>query len=109
MARSSAYAVMVHVDVNVLKWYPRLSFSSQRSNDSKNIMNRYGLKVSPCMVPQLIVIGCVVPKLLPVKDVVEFLYMFPTISTASNGISRSFIRTSSCAWSMKPKVLQKSM
>ena len=28
MARSSAYAVVVHVERDVLKWYPRSSFSS---------------------------------------------------------------------------------
>ena len=85
MAKSSAYAVVEHVDVDVLKWYPRLSFSSHRSRGSKKMRNRYGLRVSPCMVPRLIFIWGVVPKMLPVKDVVEFSYMLPTISTASMG------------------------
>ena len=61
MARSSAYAVVVHVDVDVFKWYPMLFFFSQRSRDYMNIINKYGLRVSPCMVPRLIVIGCIIP------------------------------------------------
>ena len=36
-------------------------------------MNKYGLRVSPCMVPRLMLMGGVVPKWLPVKAVVEFL------------------------------------
>ena len=39
--------------------------------------------MSPWMVPRLMLIGGVVPKWLPVNEVVEFLYMLPTISTAS--------------------------
>lgn len=70
----------MHVDEDVLKWYPRLSFFNHLSSDSRKIMKRYGLKVSPCIIPRLILIGCMVPKWLPVKDVVEFLYMLPTIS-----------------------------
>ena len=31
MAKSSAYAMVMDVDVDVLKWYPRLSFSSHQS------------------------------------------------------------------------------
>ena len=33
-------AVVVHVDVDVLKWYLRLSFSNHRSRGSKNMINR---------------------------------------------------------------------
>ena len=47
MAKSSAYTVVMHVDIDVLKWNPRFSYSNQRSKDSKD-MNRYGLRVSPC-------------------------------------------------------------
>ena len=39
--------------------------------------------MSPWIVPWLIVTGGVVPKWLLVKEVVEFLYMFPIISAAS--------------------------
>ena len=65
---------------DVLKWYPRLSFSSHLRSGSRNMMNRYGLRVSPCMVPRLICIGGVVSKVITGKDVVEFVYMFPTTS-----------------------------
>ena len=109
MARSSAYAVVVHMIVEVLKWYPILFFSNQRSSDSKNMINKYGLRISPCMVLRLISIRGLVPKIVLVKDVVEFLYMLLTISTASMGKPMSSMRTSSRAWSMKPKALQKSI
>ena len=39
----------------------------------------------------------------------NFLYIFPTISTASWEKSRSSIRASSLAWLMKLKALWKSM
>ena len=62
MAKSSAYAVVVHVEWEVLKWYPMSSFSSHLRSGSRKIINRYGLRVSPCIVPRLISIGSVVPK-----------------------------------------------
>lgn len=61
------------------------------------------------MVFMLIVIGGFVPMWLPVKDVVEFFYMFPSISTASKGKPRSSMRASSLAWSMEPKAFRKSI
>ena len=73
IVRPFAYAVVVHVEGDVLKWYPMSSFSSNLNSNSRNIIKKYGLSVSPCMVPRLIVIGGVVSKWLPVKDVVEFL------------------------------------
>lgn len=103
IARLFAYAVVVHVEVNMLKWFSMSYFSNHHSNGYRNMINKYELRVSLCMVPRLIVIGCVVPKWLPVKDVVEFLYMFPTISTTSKGKPKSSIRASSMTWSMEPK------
>ena len=41
--------------------------------------------MSPWMEPLLMLMGGVVPKWLPVKEVVEFLYMLPMISIASVG------------------------
>ena len=41
---------------------PMLSFSSHLSRGSRKMINRYGLSVSPCIVPRLILIGGVVPK-----------------------------------------------
>lgn len=46
----------------VLKWYPMLSFSSHLRRGSRKMINRYGLSVSPCIVPLLIFIGSIVPK-----------------------------------------------
>lgn len=109
IARSLAFAVVLHVARDVLKWYPMSYFFSHLRSGSKNMINRYGLRVSPCMVPRLFVIGGVVPKWFPVMAVVEFLYMLPTISVASKGKPRSFIMTNSLAWSMDPKAFLKSM
>ena len=58
-------------------------FLSHLKKDSRKMINRYVLKVSSCIVPQLISMGSVVPKWLLVKDVVEFLYIFSIISIAS--------------------------
>ena len=41
--------------------------------------------MSPWMVLLLMLIGGVVPKWLPVNEVVKFLYMLPMISIASVG------------------------
>ena len=60
----------------MLKWYPKLSFSSHLRSGSRNIINRYGLRVSPCMVPRLIFIGNVDLKWFLMKDVVEFYICF---------------------------------
>ena len=65
--------------------------------------------MSLCIVPRLILIGSVVPKWLPVKAVVESVYIFPTISTASSGYPRFSMMARSLAWSMEPKVFLKSM
>ena len=40
IARSSAYAVVVQVERDVLKWYPRSSFSSHLRKGSRKMMNR---------------------------------------------------------------------
>ena len=53
--------------------------------------------MSPCMVPLLICTGGVVPKWLPLKEMVEFVYMFPISSTASRGYPRSSIIARSLA------------
>ena len=52
------------------------------------MMNMYGLRVSLCIFPRLISMGSVVLEWLLVKDVIEFLYIFPTISTAFRGQPR---------------------
>ena len=50
IARLYAYVVVVHVAVDVVKWYPMLSFSSHLNSGYKNIINKYGLSVYPCAV-----------------------------------------------------------
>ena len=62
IARWFACAVVVHVAGNVLKWYPGLFFSNHLRRGSRNMIKRYGLKMSPCIVLRLISIGGVVSK-----------------------------------------------
>ena len=76
---------------------------------SKKIMKRYGLRVSPWMVPRLMLIGGVVPKWLPVNEVVESLYILPMISIASVGYPRSSMSANSLAWSIVPNAFLKSI
>lgn len=54
MARLSTYIVLLHVIVGIWKWYPTLHFSSKRKSGSRKTMNKYGIYVSPCIVPLLI-------------------------------------------------------
>ena len=109
IVKSSAYAVVVHVVDDVLKWYPKLFFSSHLRSGSMNMINKYGLRVPPYIVPRLISIGGVEPKWFLVKEMVEFLYILPTMLIVSIGYPRSSMRASSIAWSMDPKALRKSM
>ena len=57
MAKSLAHAVVVHVALDVLKWYPMLSVPSHLKRGSRKIINRYGLSVSPWIVARLMLIG----------------------------------------------------
>lgn len=47
----------------------------------KKMINRYALRVSPCIMSRLIFIGGIIPKLFSANNVVWFLYMCPIIST----------------------------
>ena len=96
-ARSSAYAAELILNLDVPNVYPLLPLCSHLSNGSRNIKNRYGLRVSPWMVPLWMGIGFFLPKCLPVNIVVECAYMFPISVTASNGYPRSFIIAKSLA------------
>ena len=71
-ARSSAYAAELIVSLDVPNVYPFLPLCSHINRGSKNIRKRYGLSVSPCIVPLCIGIGFVCPKCSPVKMVLEF-------------------------------------
>jgi hypothetical protein len=72
MAKSSAYAAEFIVYYDVLNLYPRFPRSSHLSSGSRNMMKRYGLSVSPCMVPLCMCIGFVLPKCVP-KNLVDEL------------------------------------
>ena len=109
MTRSSTQVVALHVIVEVLKWYSMLFFPNHRKSGSRKMMKRYGLIVSPCIVPMVIKISGVAPKQLPWKEVVEFMQRLPVHSPVSLGQPRSSIRASNLAWSMKPKAFLKSM
>ena len=51
--------------------YPLFPICSHCRSGSRKIINRYGLSVSPCMVPLCIGIGCVLPKYSPMYVVVD--------------------------------------
>ena len=71
IAKSSAYAAELMVSLDVPSVYPFLPLCNHLSNGSKNIRNRYGLSVSPCMGPLCIGIGSVLPKCSPVNIVLD--------------------------------------
>jgi hypothetical protein len=50
-ARSSAYDADEILTLDVPKVYPLFPCCSHLSRGSKNMINRYGLRVSPCIVP----------------------------------------------------------
>ena len=51
VAKSSAYAADVIFTFDVPKVYPLSPYCSHLRRGSKNIINKYGLKVSPYIVP----------------------------------------------------------
>jgi hypothetical protein len=85
MAKSSAYAAELSVYSDVLSLYPRLLPSNHLSSSSRDMIKRYGLSVSPCMVLLCMWIGLVLPKCDPKNIVDELEYMFPIRLMASCG------------------------
>ena len=71
-AKSSAYAAELMVSLDVPSVYLFLPLCNHLSNGSKNIKNRYGLSVSPCMAPLCIGIGFVFPKCSLVNIVLDW-------------------------------------
>ena len=69
--RSSAYAAELIVSLDVPNVYPFFPVCSHLSSGSKNIRKKYGLSVSPCIVPRCIGMGFVLPKCSPVNMVLE--------------------------------------
>ena len=108
-AKSSAYAAELIVSCDVPNVYPLFPLCSHRSKGSRNIKKRYGLSVSPCMVPLCMGIGFVLPKYYPKKIVLECKYMLPIIWIASSGYPKSFMMANSLAWSIDPNAFLKSM
>ena len=70
-AKSSAYAAELTVIFDVPNVYQFCPFCSHRNSGSKNIINKYGLSVSPCIVPLCIGIGFVFPKYSLVNIVLD--------------------------------------
>ena len=71
MARSFADAAEFSINCDVLSLYPSLPLSSHCSSGSREMMKRYGLNVSPCMVPLCMWIGLVFSKWDPENIVDE--------------------------------------
>ena len=71
VARSSTYVTELIVNLDVPNVYPFFPLCSHLNSGSKNIRKRYGLTVSPCIVPLCISIGFVLPKCSPVNMVLE--------------------------------------
>ena len=59
IARSSAYTAIFIVILDVPSVYPFLPLCNQRRSGSKNTMDKYGLRVSPWIVPLCIGIFCI--------------------------------------------------
>ena len=85
MAKLFAYATELSVCCDVLSLYPRLPLFSHLSSGYSDMIKRYGLSVSPCMVPLCMWIGLVLPKCDPKNVVDEMEYMFPIRLMASRG------------------------
>ena len=72
------------------------------------MINKYGLKVSSCIVHLWMGIGRGFPKYSPVNMVEDCEYMFPMRFMESLGYPKYFIMASSLAWLMEPKAFFKS-
>ena len=108
-ARSSAYAADEILTLDVPKMYLLFPCYSHLRRSSRNMINRYGLRVFPCMVPLWMGIGKVLPKCSLVNMVEDCEYTFPMRSMESLGYPRSFIMDKSLVWSFEPKTFLKSM
>ena len=109
MAKSSAYAAELSVYCDVLSLYPKLPLSNHLSSGSRDMMKRYGLSMSPCMVLPCMWTGLVFPKWDPKNIVDDLEYMFSIRLMASCGYPRSAIIDNNQAWSIEPNAFLKSM
>ena len=79
------------VSFDVPKVYPFFLLCSHLSSDSRNMMKRYGLRISSYIVPLCMGIYDVFPKYSLVIMVLECEYMLPINDIASSRYSKSFI------------------
>ena len=101
-AKSSAYVAEEIFTLDVPNVYPLFSCCNHLKRGSRNMMNKYGLRVSPCIVPLRMGMGCVLLKCSPMNVVVDCEYMFPIRCMALFGYPRSFIMARSLAWLIEP-------
>ena len=73
------------------------------------MIKKYGLRLSPCIVPLCIGISFVLPKYSPEKMVLDCEYKLPIIWIASYGYPKSFMIANSLAWSIDLNAFLKSM
>ena len=71
IARLSVYAAKFIVILDVPNVYPFLPLSNHLDSGSTNIIKRYGLRMSPCIVPYCIDIFCILPKCYSINMVFE--------------------------------------
>lgn len=73
------------------------------------MIKRYGHRVSPCVIAQLIWIGRVVVKWALANEVDNLAYIFPISLMAFGGYPRSSITASNPGWSIKSNLILKSI
>jgi hypothetical protein len=86
MVKSSVYAAALSYKFDVQNVKPFWSLYSHLRSGSRNSINKYGLSVSPRMVPLCMCMGAVLLKCSPMYMVVELWYMLPINLQASLGI-----------------------
>ena len=52
IVRLFAYVVVVHIERDVIKWYPMLIFLNHLRRSSRKMINKYKLQVCLCNVPR---------------------------------------------------------
>ena len=89
--------------------YPLFPLCNHLRSGSRNMIKKYGLNVSPYIVPLCMGIGCVLSKCSPVNVVVNWEYILPIRAMTSCGYPKSFIMAMSQTWLIEPKAFLKSM
>ena len=102
-AKPSAYVANDDLTINLPNVYPFSPCCNQMRRSSRNIINKYELRVVPCNVPCQMEIDWVLSKYM-VKD---SEYMFTLRFMALVGYPRSFIMAKTLVWSIEPKAFLK--